>query len=419
MNTTDCPAGFATDSAFYPVASGVRCDTSVAAFVGVLVVVTVMRAGALVQQVRTHAARQRRRRSEGKAEARRVPRMVATNAAVVVMYVVLFALVGTNVANASNSLAWALLGLGFVGFCLWNAHTVQILVRLGARIAPLRGAGPGPRAAPHVVSDSSASGGTVASKPGLPDHAATTDSSFLERLDGVLNALFALQFVCVAVGSLLLIFLGPFMHDLLVPFGQAALALKGVFVLLACASIDHQINRVRHFVGTHMRTLMVGGAGQAGLDEASHAARIADFARARKRLTVIMVITTATYLPMVMFFFLQAARVLPWTWVWTMAVPAYFETTGRVLMDCVVFAPKRARRGRPPPHQAQASPGDQGLPGSAAVTVMSTRSQRQTATQTQTQTGGVLAAAAPNADHREPPPPSVSSPTAVSSFAAA
>ena len=348
MNTTGCPAGYATDAAFYPALN--TCDTSLVAFAVVSAVLFVLRASSLVQLVRLAMIRQRRRRVNNAAAAKAAaatatstPRrscrfggsiMVNINIVMVVMFLLMFVLVGTNVATAANSAAWSLMSITFLGFAAWNAHSLRLMVRLGARIAPLR------------------------SRPMLSQAKAEA----LQRFDKVLHVLFMAQLIVVTVGSLLLILIGPFMHENLVPFGIAALVMKGLFVVFASVSLTHQFARVQRVLAEHIQVMKAGGGGfvppavGAGGGQVTvappeaqtqqHSGNIADLEVARNRLAVVAFLTALLYAPMVVIFFLQAAFVLPWTWYWTMTIPLFFETTGRVVVDCFVFAPRGGGRRR-------------------------------------------------------------------------
>lgn len=334
MNTTGCPPGLATDAAFMPAADQTPCSATLASFWGVLGFLCAVRFlaaarvslnwwivhGPKAKDAQAAAQQQQQRH-------RRWPLLPLVHLSFALTVLLVVVLIGVGAANAENAAAWSLASVFFLPFAAWNLQSARVLVRLGAKVA-------GPAIMRSQAAQSPASQGSAQS-----EHAR------LASVDWVLAALFASQFAAVMVGTFILIVLGPAMPGELVPFGIAALALKAAFVGFTAAVFMYQLARVHRFLRMHERNV-VAELGKAAPERVGGGGSD-DLARAKKRLSAMFLLTLVLYTPMVVVYVLLSARVLPWSWVWILAVPISFETAGNLAMQFFVVRPRRKRGAEP------------------------------------------------------------------------
>ena len=137
MDPTGCPEGYATDSIFEPIASGVPCGTPLVGFwVGTSCILLVKLSGFIG---RMYIRAQRRALRQTSKLKHNLPLGLILDFVAFCVYFILYTLAGTNHANYANGIAFSLYSLSFLPFAIGFTVLLFRTVRLGGKILPLKG----------------------------------------------------------------------------------------------------------------------------------------------------------------------------------------------------------------------------------------------------------------------------------------
>jgi hypothetical protein len=245
MDTSGCLEGFATDVAFESPNSEIQCKTTLALYWSLCAIFLSLRFIALAKQFlnwKTSNARRNRKNQ--------LPVAVSVSAVQLVMNVILWILIGTNVVNVYNGGAWSLLSLVFLPFAFISTVILLRTVRLGSKIIPLA----------RDIGDASLRLFTLFGK-----------------------VLIFVQLFSILSATLTLIILSPVfpnMHDLL---GRIGFASKAIYLTSFCSGMVMQFqrcinairkveNRIEDFV-IQQETPSVTGASGAPTTDKPHLVR--------------------------------------------------------------------------------------------------------------------------------------------------
>jgi len=136
MNTANCPEGLATDQVFRVDNPEGTCDTNVAAYISLGVLLTL--AKGIVAVLHARAWLRRQRKLYAKVDRKKhYPIVPGLSILGFVQYLVFFPLTITNVANAINGWSFAIHATGWLAFGVMSIFFLMKIVRLGRRLVPI------------------------------------------------------------------------------------------------------------------------------------------------------------------------------------------------------------------------------------------------------------------------------------------
>ena len=292
MNTTGCSAaGYASDELFQR--SPLSCDTPLATYWAVALSLTAYRVMLVALRATTWAVVHRN-------HAGRWPLTPALSALVALSYVLLVPMGGTNVVNYANGTSYVVFCFGYLGFALQTLIVGRGAIRLGARIIPVMGK--------------------------------SFDAPSLRRLDAFGQALFVTQVACILGSMVALIVLSPTIPANEDQLATAAFYLKFIFHTAVAGSIAWFYERIVRAVQAHQATCAAPGPTPGEPNDASSLTP-RSFDAVVRRLRRIQAQLALGLFPPGIFYVLLATRVLPWTYVFVLVIPGWFEALGSTVDD--------------------------------------------------------------------------------------
>ena len=289
MNSTSCPAGYATDEAFQLPSPETFCASPIAlhwALTGFEVVVKLITS---IHIYREWLKRVRKNKLKG-----RIPFFPLNSFLEVFLYLLTDILLGFGYTNVYNGGSFILMSLSYLPFCFTAFLVLQRTVKLGSKIIPLA--------------------------------SAQKYQTKLSRFTNFGKGLVFFQAFSIAISSLVLIVITPILPEYFVVLGMIGFCFKGLFQFFVFFSLVIQYQRCISVV-----------------DEIQAANQRNDvsikFARKLMRQKQVFVVPFMVINPLE--FLLLCARVIPWNIYLVVHWHILGETVGSALMEFFIFTNKR------------------------------------------------------------------------------
>lgn len=338
MDISGCPKGFATDGVFRILPAG-TCDVPMSAFIAVAVVLCALRGVALVGHFLNWQRRSRHRATSPTpstmARRKQLPIATLISLLLFICYVLLFLLLGLNIANFQNGGALAIYSVGFLPFATLMTFMLLRVLRLGVSIARF-------------------------------DMLKVSENEILKlKTFGVLGKLlFYLQVLSLGVSSLILIIIGPIIPQHEALLGRIGFGFKASFLASSTVGIVYQLQRVLKVIDETIISMEKS--------QVQSETFVSFYSEMKQKMRTQQIAVAVIAFPIAILYVLLTVDAIPWLWSIIIPFTMGGETFG-ALMVALVFNRSRSKTKRGSKNDPATTSGRHGSKSSAQMVVVNIR----------------------------------------------